>query len=172
MTRILVLLILLSALTIAPISYSPAFAKTKALACDVVFVEDSSHGVQKRMRIFAWSKAKTPNDRLATAKHIAIDSIKRTGYDFVDVILMDSDWPKNRDSFSENTWLKYAPDPSVIPFMSTRWTGKTAKDNIKRDDKFGYWSMTTIDGMVEGFEYTANNNCGGKVILKKLKASR
>lgn len=145
--------------------------KAETQACDVVFVEDMSAGAQKRVRIFAWSNAVTKDDRLSTAKWIAVSGLAFSGYDFADVYLMPKEWPKDRDlanSISASVWLRHAPDPAKIPFMEKQWKVSVA-DQEKPNPEWGFASKSDVSAVAASHPANGNNDCNLNDIETRLR---
>lgn len=92
--------------------------------CEIWFVEDSSTGGQKRMRVFAASSAQDGLERAATATYLALKAIEWTKYDFVDMFLVPKNTERDRSKLYSGkaiAWVRYTPSPEKIPFMEQKW---------------------------------------------------
>lgn len=95
--------------------------------CELLFLEDISHGNQKRLRAFAASSASTPEERTATSMAIAKTLIRATGYDYAKIFLQPTEAPRTRDNLNfTSATIEHAPYPPAIPFMDARWTATAA----------------------------------------------
>lgn len=142
---------------------SPVIAGTQAHSCTIWFIENTSAGRQKRMRLFAVSTAKSPMDRLATAREIAIRALENSRFHFVDVFLFDTRTEPVRDdlsSYNAVAWIRYAPNPNVIPFMDEQWQGEYVVDNELHQEAYNWKRAKSQNSLLANLQYDYGSiNC-------------
>lgn len=126
-----------------------ALAETPVAPCRLLIAEDSSAWPQKRMRLFVTTPETDVDTLLATGKFVAEDAIRRTGFHYVDVLLIDEDGPKDRamlDAAMARAWVRHAPDAAKIPFMNVKWMAKIRVGDHQHD---GYWTETVEPSLLQ-----------------------
>lgn len=91
-------------------------------SCEVVFLENSSHGNQRRLRAFVYSDAETLEDRTATAIAAALNLRDLAPFDYGQVLLTPLEAPRDRDLLPmSSATAAYAPDPERTAVTDVIW---------------------------------------------------